>query len=254
MRRFGWVIVGAGLTVTPPARAVRPFVTDDARVVGRHQAQVETWLRLDRDSLQHWIVPAFGPIAPLEVTLGALHGAPRTNARYTLSGPLVQAKLLLRPAEAGHGPGFAIVGGTMLPFGIGAFVSPVNAFAYLAGTQVFGDDAVLVHGNLGAAGARSEAPADATAQEAERHARVRLTWGLATQLHLWGPANLALEVFSGDPYAEVAGGACQAGLRFIVSEVVQLDASGGVGLWGVPRMPGWVSIGLRIVSRRLFEG
>jgi hypothetical protein len=32
---------------------VRPFITDDARVVGDHLAQLETWLRLDKEAGQH---------------------------------------------------------------------------------------------------------------------------------------------------------------------------------------------------------
>ena len=36
------------LITAPPALAVRPFITDDSRVVGRRQAQMETWVRGDR--------------------------------------------------------------------------------------------------------------------------------------------------------------------------------------------------------------
>ncbi|MBL8717453.1 MAG: hypothetical protein JNL79_15805, partial [Myxococcales bacterium] len=216
------VTLGVALWTTH-ASAVRPFITDDARVVGLHQAQLETWVRYDKGSLQHWIVPAFGPIAPLEVTLGAVHGVAIDPARrYSLAAPLVQAKLLLHAAEAGGGPGVAVIGGTFLPFGFGGFESPLNAFAYAAATQVFGDDDVLLHANVGAAAARAEPPTGNTPQEGDRHARFRWTWGLGSQIHLYGVANLALEVFSGDPYAEVAGGAGQAGFRFVLSSVVQV--------------------------------
>jgi hypothetical protein len=64
--------------------------------------------------------------------------------------------------------------------------------------------------------------------------------------------NLAAEVFSGDPYAEVAGGTVQGGFWFILSEHVQIDATGGTGVWGRPRLDTWVSTGLRIVSAQLW--
>ncbi|QEK50772.1 hypothetical protein FYC62_03125 [Pedobacter aquae] len=35
---------------------VRPFITDDARVVGERLAQLETWVRFDKEAGQHWIL------------------------------------------------------------------------------------------------------------------------------------------------------------------------------------------------------
>jgi hypothetical protein len=57
------------------AHAIRPFITDDARVVGAHLLQLETWVQADAEQLQHWVLPAFGPTERIELTLGAVHGA-----------------------------------------------------------------------------------------------------------------------------------------------------------------------------------
>jgi hypothetical protein len=43
------------------ASAVRPFITDDARVVGFKLAQCESWLRLDMNAQQQWHMFAYGP-------------------------------------------------------------------------------------------------------------------------------------------------------------------------------------------------
>lgn len=251
VRRGPLAVLLAALCWSPRAHAVRPFITDDARVVGEHKAQLETWARYDRGSLQHWIVPAFGPVAPLEITLGAVHGvAIDPTKRYSLAGPLVQTKTLLREARPGTWPGVAFIAGTFLPAGFGGFESPWNGFAYLALTQVFGDDAALLHGNVGGALAAHATPASGTPQELERHARLRLTWGAGAQARLYGVANLVVEVFSGDPYAEVAGGAGQVGFRFILDSTIQLDVTAGGGLWGDARMPAWASAGLRLAPPR----
>lgn len=246
-------IAVAVVTIAPGAHAVRPFITDDARVVGKHHAQLETWVRYDKTALQHWIVPAIGPIAPLEVTLGAVHGmAVEPNRHYSLAAPLLQSKLLIHEAKPNALPGVALIAGTFFPFGFGGFESPPSGFLYGAITQVFGDDALLLHGNIGVAGAQVEDRSSNTPLEHAKHNRVRLTWGLATQIRLHGAANLAAEVFSGDPYAEVAGGAVQGGFRFILSDNVQIDTTAGSGVWGHPRMNAWVSTGLRLVSDRLW--
>ncbi len=243
----------AVVAFAPSASAVRPFITDDARVVGEHHAQLETWVRYDKTSLQHWMVPALGPIAPLEVTIGGVHGiAIDPSQRYSLAAPLLQSKLLLHEAKPNQFPGVALIAGTFLPFGFGGFESPPSGFVYTAVTQVIDDDAVLLHANLGIAGAVVQKGASDTPIEREKHARVRLSWGLATQIHLYHAVNMAAEVFSGDPYAEVAGGAMQGGFRFVLSNNVQIDTSGGLGVWGSPRMDPWLSTGLRIVSNRLW--
>ncbi|MBI2388500.1 MAG: hypothetical protein HYV09_02685 [Deltaproteobacteria bacterium] len=255
IRRAELALLGVAIvTCAPNAFAVRPFITDDARVVGKHQAQIESWARWDEHSQQHWTVAAIGPVAPLELSIGAVHGVAIHDEthRYSLAAPLLQAKLLLHEARSNEWPGVAVIGGSFLPFGFGGFQAPLSGFAYLAATQVIGRDDVLVHTNVGLAGAAVAEPSARTSQELERHARLRFTWGLGTQIHVYRSVNLALETFTGDPYAEVGGGAAQGGFRFILSDNIQLDATGGSGLWGKPQMEAWASAGLRLVSDRLW--
>jgi hypothetical protein len=64
-----------------PALGVRPFITDDERVVGRRQVQMETWARGDRHAFQHWALTSYGPIEPLELTIGTVHGVTYGDGR-----------------------------------------------------------------------------------------------------------------------------------------------------------------------------
>jgi hypothetical protein len=38
------------------AQRVRPFITDDARVVGNRLAQLESWYRQDKETIQQWFL------------------------------------------------------------------------------------------------------------------------------------------------------------------------------------------------------
>ena len=72
---FLMMVFCAGLAVLPrPALAVRPFVTDDARVVGEHMAQVETSVRYDKDEFSNLNLLAFGSTKNSEVTIGFTNG------------------------------------------------------------------------------------------------------------------------------------------------------------------------------------
>ena len=78
---------------------VRPFITDDARVVGKELAQLETWLRFDKESGQHWILGAYGPNSHLEITTGGVYGYQidhhsKSNFSYAL--PLYRLKFYLK--------------------------------------------------------------------------------------------------------------------------------------------------------------
>jgi hypothetical protein len=63
-----------------PARAIRPFVTDDARVVGGKLLQLETWVLVDRLVLEHNALVAVGPTDWLELTAGLLHSGIHSGA------------------------------------------------------------------------------------------------------------------------------------------------------------------------------
>lgn len=44
-----------------PTQQVRPFITDDARVVGNRLTQLESWYRQDKGGIEQWILTAYGP-------------------------------------------------------------------------------------------------------------------------------------------------------------------------------------------------
>jgi hypothetical protein len=233
--------------LTPrPALAVRPFITDDARVVGRRQAQMETWARGDRHAFQHWALTSYGPIEPLELTIGTVHGVTYDQGRqYSIAGPLMQAKYLLRRPEAGSWPGVAVSAGAFAPIGNGAFKPHGwDTFGYVAVTESLTEgDGVLIHGNFGlvnsSIGGRKS------------------TWGGGSQVRIRGGFHAVGEVFSGDPYAESSGIAFQAGFRHFFSDYIQIDATVGSGMSGQPRLPVWATVGLRLVTpplgRSVFE-
>ena len=227
------------------AMAVRPFITDDARVVGRRQAQMETWMRGDRAAMQHWALASFGPFQPLELTVGAVHGLTFHNGnRYSVAGPLMQAKFLFRKPEPNSWPGVAVSGGAFAPVGEGEFKPRGwDTFMYAAATEsLLEDDRILLHGNAGFVNS---------------HSGRKATWGVGSQIRVRGGLHLVSEVFSGDPYAESSGIAFQTGFRHFISEYIQVDATIGSGVSGQPRLPVWATVGLRLatppLSRRVFR-
>lgn len=55
-------------------QSVRPFITDDARVVGSRLAQLESWYRQDKETIQQWFLLAYGPTDWVELTFGGVIG------------------------------------------------------------------------------------------------------------------------------------------------------------------------------------
>jgi hypothetical protein len=223
-----------------PAGAVRPFITDDARVVGRHRAQFETWVRADAAALQHWVFPAVGLAEPLELGVGMVHGLTLPAPQYALNGPVVQAKLLLHEASSFGAPGVGVVVGTKAPWGVGAFATPAwDSFGSLLVTQSLGEgETLLLHANVGTIATTLDGTTTFP----------HVTWGVGAQVHAHGPVYCVAELFSGDPYAKHEGGAAQLGVRYFVNHAVQLDTTVGTGVWGDPRLVPWGTVGLRIVT------
>ncbi len=214
---------------------VRPLITDDARTVGRGAAQIETWGRLDRYAVQHWLLLGFGPVESLELTLGGVWGKP-DDENISLAGPILQGKWLFLSGVPRGRPAAAVVGGASAPWGSGAFRGASwDGFGYLAITQEAREqERLLFHANIGAFLAGADQA-------------LKATWGLGAQTHLFAGLNAMAEVFSADPYAASAGGAFQAGLRYVFNTAVQIDTAIGRGLWGDPRLPLWATMGLRLV-------
>lgn len=239
-----WGIALHALLSATPASAVRPFITDDARVVGKREAQIETWIQADKGSITHWLLASIGPTDRMEFGIGAAYGvdwSTEQGTQLTLEGPVLQAKLLLVEAKANRWPGVAVEGGTLVPLKLGP--SPAEGwsrFALLALSEsLFSRERLLLHGNVGIFMAGNFGPQDKG---------VELIWGLGMQLRTVAGLHLVAEIFSGDPYAGAGGGAAQVGLRYIVNDQVQIDATVGDGIWGSAPMPIWGTAGLRVVG------
>jgi hypothetical protein len=248
LRRFAlavWTMVfltHIGMYGQQTWNAVRPFITDDARVVGGGLSQIESWMRFDDETAELWVMAATGLTPELELSIGGVSGVARhaDGHSFTFALPLIQGKYLFRPYGPGEWPGIAIAAGTFLPWGSGDLVPPgYGTFAFATFTQCFGEqEDVLIHLNVGA-----NVLNDRTINKTE----VLRTWGLGTQIRTLGGFHLVGEIFSGDPYVPGSSTSWQVGFRHIFSDDLQIDGTVGKGIDGTPALPLWMSTGVRIV-------
>lgn len=246
------------------AHAIRPFVTDDARVVGRSLAQLETWILVDRLVVEHNALAAIGPTDWLELTLGTTHGrVKRGNDRsYSITGPIAQAKALLLPTHDNGKPGFAVAAGVLPPLGYGEFAPPGwSGFGYMALTASLGHEALLIHANLGLALGEASGQTSKLGFGAPSGKRVRtlLTAGVGAQARVIAGLHAVAEVYRGDPYDPRTNfAATQGGFRYIFSDHLQIDGTVGTTLAAVKDARGhsqteqWLTLGLRLVSGGLW--
>ena len=264
MKRAAFLgVMVAAATWSPAAHAIRPFVTDDARVVGDRLAQLETWMLLDRSVLEHNVFVAFGPHRRVELTAGLLHGGVHSGVsrQYSLTGPVLQSKVLVLEAQNNAWPGLAVAGGVLPPLGVGPFTPKGwGGFGYVALTESIADETVLIHANVGLA-VGDDGPQSAQLDRGESpRARIRtlLTTGLATQIRMVAGLHAVGEVYHGDPYdPRTDFFAVQGGARYIFSDHVQSDftfgtTAGKVESEGVSRVERWATIGLRLVTSELW--
>ncbi len=237
----------SALKFKPFQPTVRPFITDDARVVGDHLAQFESWIRVDHESGEHWMLGAYGPNDRWELTAGGVYGYEKdsaSNKSFTYALPLLQAKHLIKPYAPGRGPGFGMVAGTFLPAGKGELKpAGYGTFGFLTITQCFGEgEKYLFHLNLGGNYLHINGENELVG-----------TWGLGTQIKAYKGMHLVAELFSGDPYIPGTGTAYQLGYRYFFSDLVQIDMTVGKGIAGEVIMPFWYSAGIRIVTERFLK-
>ncbi len=230
------------LAFASPVLAVRPFVTDDARVVGEHQMQMETSVRYEKDQFTNLNLLALGPTKKSEITMGFSHGFPldvESNRAYSITGPLMQFKYLLWDTKPNSYPGLAMAVGASPPWGRGEFrPDRWSEFAYAAITESLLDkDRILIHANIGMS---TTNPASVA------------TWGLGAQFRIAGGFHGVAEVYYNDPYAGKIGGAYQVGFRHVFSDAVQFDMTTGSGLFGSEQINTFIGAGLRIVSDKLW--
>lgn len=208
------------LAMARPAEAVRPFVTDDARIADYGQIEGETWFDFLPEGGR--VLPVYNfllNVVPLDwLEFGASGGIGwDTDDSVTILNPGVQAKLLFaRPLDMGP-PGLSALGGVTFPVGRGSqYQRAWGGYAIAPLTMSLLDGWWLIHGNLGWVGGR---PTD------DAPSRHRFFWALGTEVALghedW---RFVLEAFAGEPLdpfgARLAG---QTGLRWLASDYLNLD-------------------------------
>jgi len=225
------------------ALAVRPFITDDARIAGPREFQIESSLRVDKERFQNLNVFSLGVLDKLEVSLNFIDGfmlEDETKYNLSIAGPGLQLKYLFTDGKTSAFPATALVAGFVPPWGTGSetFSPPSwSDYAYLAVTKYFFKDweSLNLHFNLG------------FTNSYEDKVKTNTTWGIGLQSHLVNKLYLCTEIFSGDPYAITPGALFQVGLRYFISDKMQIDLSTGRGLYGDPMLDYYMGFGLRVV-------
>jgi hypothetical protein len=219
----------AALCVCVPARAARPMVTDDARIVDAKACQVESWVRRNRDWTELWALPACNPTGDVELTFGGART--RENGDSAFTDHVIQAKTIFRPLdERGWGYGLA-VGTFRHPHREAARGWPGDTYFYVpVSFKALGDD-WIVHVNAGATRHRDEG-------------RTITTWGVGNEVRLRDDLFFIPEMFALDRGRLFY----QAGLRYwAIKDRVQIDATYGNRAVS-DTQERWFSIGLRLLS------
>ncbi len=197
------VVIAATLSFAEPAFAVRPFVTDDARIVDFGQIEGETWF--DFFFQDKRVLPVYNfllNIVPLNwLEFGASGGIGwDTDNSVTILNPGFQTKLLFaRPLDNGP-PGLSLVVGMTFPTGRGSqYHKAWGGYAVVPVTMSLFKGWWLLHANLGWVGGWPTA-------ETEAEARHRFYWAVGTEVALghedW---RFVLEGFAGEPLDPFAG-------------------------------------------------
>jgi hypothetical protein len=231
------------IIASPPAFAVRPFITDDARIAAPREFQIESSIRVDKERFQNLNVLSFGVMDKLEGSFNFIDGfmlEDETKYRLSIAGPGFQLKYLFTDGKTSSFPGIALVAGLTPPWGAGSgpfSPSSWSNYTYLAVTKYFFPDfeALNLHANIG------------FNNSYEDGIKTTLSWGVGIQSHLFNKLYLCTEVFSGDPYAITPGALFQIGLRYFLAPNMQLDVSTGKGLYGDPMIGNYVGFGFRVV-------
>lgn len=230
--------------------------------MGAKLGQLETWLLIDRLVVEHNVLLAIGPTDWLELTAGLIHGGVHRGKErgYAITGPVIQGKFLLLPAQNNGRPGVALAMGALAPFGYGPFDPPGwSGFTYVALTESLWDEWLLVHGNLGVALGDDGDSVSSVGTLGSARVRTLLTGGVGVQGRLVAGLHAIGEVYYGDPYdPRFSHPATQVGFRCIFNEHVQMDGTFGstlrasVAADGHVQTEQWGTLGLRLVSSELW--
>jgi hypothetical protein len=231
--------------------AVRPFVTDDARIIDVYQIEVETWTELQRSSSEKTVGQHFmGGLTVndwLEIIGGGGAGYDFDNDEFLVTNPVLQPKILLWQAAENGVPGMALATGLMFPTGRGeAYFDDATSYYFLAlFTSRLFDDWLQVHLNLG----RTYAKVSGATTDENNYWGIGLDVGVYDIDYRW-----IVEAYSGDPFEAFAPDlAFQSGFRWLKSDTLNFDVTFGTqpelnddlrrsGKWEV-----WAQFGIRLL-------
>jgi hypothetical protein len=220
----------SSLLLPEDAKAARPLITDDARMVDAKSSQVESWVRSNRTSTEYWILPACNPLGWFEINYGGarIH---EDGAGWAFTDNVMQVKTIMKPVEP-NGWGWGVSLGTDRHLHRDAGNGwPGDVSVNVPVTFSFRDDEIAAHVNAGVIRRR----------DLDRNIG---TWGLASEVRIRDEITFIAETFGNDrgrPFY-------QAGLRYtLVKDRVQMDATFGNRLAG-DTAERWFSIGLRLLS------
>lgn len=242
MRLFA---LSLALTAATPALAVRPFVTDDARIVDIGQIETETWFEYQRQPGRSFGMFNFmGGLTVnrwLEILGGSGVGLDSQGSLNVLN-PVITPKLLFWEAAENGSPGLALAVGVTLPLGTGELYQEATGFyAFAPITSRLLNDGLMLHLNIGGRGAY--VPNQGTT--------LRPYWGIGTEIAVFGhnAPHLVLEAYSGDPFEALGPSiAAQGGFRWLASDTLNLDLTFG----GQPAEHNggadvWAQLGIRLL-------
>jgi hypothetical protein len=240
---FILMVTAAVFFIPKNSFAVRPFITDDARIASTEEIQIETSLRVDQERVQNLNVISFGLTKKLEGSFNFIDGYMRedeTRNQLSVAGPGFQFKYLFTDGKAAGFPATGLVAGVTPPYGAGSstFANPAwGDYLYAVATKFFFRDqeTLNLHINVGFNNSYAGRPTTS------------FSWGVGVQAHVIDKLYLCTEIYQGDPYAITPGALYQVGLRYFISDKMQADIATGKGIYGDPMLGQYVSAGFRIV-------
>lgn len=226
------------ISLSDPANAVRPFVTDDARIADYGQIETESWMEFNHAEGEFGDSPGVNtmlgitPLDWLEIIAGT--GIARSsNNKWAIANPVIQTKVLFTQAEADSSPGYAFASGATFDAGqttlaAGATTDESINPKYKLGDNYYAiglmthrllEDTVQLHTNFGL---RAE-------HQSGIGLRLRPYWGVGLDAEILRKDIHAIaEAYAGDPLEYNAPKyAGQFGARWIYSDYVNIDLTFG---------------------------
>ena len=250
MKKIFLILAAIAVLAAGPAHAVRPFITDDATLIGHKRLELANWFYATKGSVEVWHSLSYGFTDWAELIVAGFHGALQSEVtdgwKYAFTAPLLQAKFLIRDYEPNGLPGLTFAIGSDLPWGNEPFEGEgfkapgYGAFGFFSITQCIGEDEdILIHGQLGGTYLRDSG-----------EDKTGLVWGIGTQFRVYKGFHGIAELVNGDPYAAASTGYLyQAGFRQFVTDDFQFDLAYGSTLGGKDEFGAnsWISGGVRWV-------